>query len=214
VRSARERAGCLLIGNATCADACSHPGETPDFRTIHPRAIAFSRDRFRVTPRNPPVIALATEESSGHPGARECLATHLEVLPCAADGCVAPMIRKPTCATLTSDCRTAGPGVANQQPNALSKQLPACLRGERSSDRGGVAGARRARPSGALQGKPSARMHHRRAPGVDRGDELLCPVNRLTDTGWSSATIGFRSSAPRSRLLPQHTRLRRCRRPR
>ena len=39
---------------------------------------------------------------------------------------------------------------------------------------GGVAGAHHALPHGcALKGKAGARMHHRRAPGVDGGDDLL-----------------------------------------
>ena len=39
---------------------------------------------------------------------------------------------------------------------------------------GGVAGAHHALPRGrALQGKAGAGMHHRRAPGVDGGDDLL-----------------------------------------
>ena len=37
----------------------------------------------------------------------------------------------------------------------------------------GIAGARDALPRGALQVEAGAGVHHRRAPGVDGGDDLL-----------------------------------------
>ena len=50
-----------------------------------------------------------------------------------------------------------------------------CLRAERSSDerRSGGRGSASCAPAGCSQGKAGAGMHHRRAPGVDGGDDLL-----------------------------------------
>ena len=124
------------------------------------------------------VMASRERDSLAAVDTGECLAAHSAVSLRAADGCIPRMMRKRAGASRTSGAAlllSSGIRLLVRHAKGQWRLAAAYARSDRLTLSAlGGAGARRALPQGcALKGETGAGMHHRRAPGVDGGDDLL-----------------------------------------